>query len=341
MWYNVENLFHPSDDTLSSDDDFTPGGLYHWTFGRYREKITRIAKVIIATGEGEPPEVVGLGEVECDSVLEDLVSHPILEPYGYRYLHRDSPDHRGIDVACLYREKRVRLLGWCSYPPSNDRSGRHNSTNTLSDHSGLPTSWPGLDPRPGSDLGSGSVFAPGLDFGRTREILHGWWVWKKQDTVDLLLVHLISRYGGSGATQGYRQQQCEQILSILDSVSRVRPGSLMVVGGDFNDEFTGPSMKPFHDDTASALRCNIPALDANAGSYKYRGTWERIDFFMVAGPDRVHGISSRVFTLPPLMTTDETYGGMKPFRTFEGVRYTGGTSDHLPVLLEISDKIRR
>ena len=27
MWYNVENLFHPSDDSLPGDDDFTPEGV--------------------------------------------------------------------------------------------------------------------------------------------------------------------------------------------------------------------------------------------------------------------------------------------------------------------------
>lgn len=313
MWYNVENLFHPSDDTLSSDDEFTPDGLYHWTYGRYREKLTRVAKVIIAAGEGEPPDLIGLGEIECDSVLEDLVGHPILKPYGYRYLHRDSPDHRGIDVACLYREKRVELLGWCSYRPPGSDFGRSSEFGSGS-YSGM-----GLDPRPGSD------------FGRTREILHGWWLWGNRDTVDLLLVHLISRYGGSGATVEYRQRQCEQVRSILDSVGLVRPGSLKVVAGDFNDAFTGPSLQPFREETAAAGYFS-PAMGGNAGSYKYRGAWELIDYFIVCG---VRSVSARVFTLPPLLTGDETYGGMKPFRTFEGVRFIGGTSDHLPVILDV------
>jgi hypothetical protein len=317
MWYNTENFFHPSDDSVTTDDDFTPGGLYHWTFGRYREKVTRIAKLIIAAGEGEPPEVVGLGEIECDSVLEDLVGHPILAPYGYRYLHHDSPDHRGIDVACLYRQKRIRLLGWCTYSPVSYNTSHPDSSGEIADRS------------------MASATGPGTEYGRTREILHGWWLLNKTDTLDLLLVHLISRYGGIGATAGYRQQQSRQIFDILDSVGRLRPAGVKVVAGDFNDEFTGLTMQPFREDTVRVLDYRIPAMNGNAGSYKYRGRWELIDFFLVSGPAPGFEISGRIFTLPPLLTADETYGGLKPFRTFEGIRYAGGTSDHLPVLLDL------
>ena len=80
MWYNVENLFHPGDDSIAGDDEFTPGGLRHWSFERYRKKLTGLAKVIVAAGRGEPPEVVGMCEVENRMVLEDLVSHPVLAP---------------------------------------------------------------------------------------------------------------------------------------------------------------------------------------------------------------------------------------------------------------------
>ena len=73
VWYNVENLFYPDNDSIAGDDEFTPQGLRHWTWSRYRDKLTALAKVIIASGRGEPPELVGLCEVENALVLEDCV----------------------------------------------------------------------------------------------------------------------------------------------------------------------------------------------------------------------------------------------------------------------------
>ena len=34
---------------------------------------------------------------------------------------------------------------------------------------------------------------------------------------------------------------------------------------------------------------------------------------------------------PFLLTEDPKYGGYQPFRTYQGPRYLGGYSDHLPV----------
>ena len=110
VWYNVENLFYPDNDTIPGDDEFTPQGLRHWTWSRYRNKLTALAKVIIASGRGEAPELVALCEVENALVLEELCAHPILVPYHYSYLHRESRDHRGMDVAC----HRCRTTCTCS-----------------------------------------------------------------------------------------------------------------------------------------------------------------------------------------------------------------------------------
>jgi len=44
MFYNVENLFYPTNDPLKNDDEFTEEGMRHWTFWRYNEKINKICK---------------------------------------------------------------------------------------------------------------------------------------------------------------------------------------------------------------------------------------------------------------------------------------------------------
>ena len=108
MFYNVENLFHPSDDSLTLDDDFTPTGSYHWTYKKYYRKVAMIGKVIMAAGMGDPPWLVGLAEVENEKVLKDLCYNSPLRKFGYRYVHYDSPDRRGVDVAMLYRDVRPK-----------------------------------------------------------------------------------------------------------------------------------------------------------------------------------------------------------------------------------------
>jgi hypothetical protein len=109
MFYNLENLFHPSDDPSPADDPFTPEGERHWTWHRYNKKVTSVVKLILAAGGWEPPVFVGLCELENEKVLKDIVYHSLLADYHYHYLHRDSPDHRGIDVALLYRAEEIEF----------------------------------------------------------------------------------------------------------------------------------------------------------------------------------------------------------------------------------------
>ena len=42
-----------------------------------------------------------------------------------------------------------------------------------------------------------------------------------------------------------------------------------------------------------------------------------------------------ILRFPFLLEEDNVYGGDTPFRTYKGMRYHGGYSDHLPVLLEL------
>ena len=105
MFYNVENLFDTIDDLRHNDNAFLPGGMYLWTTDKYKQKIHNIAKVIHHFAHHkQPPMVIGLAEVENAKVLHDLVSDSLLRPYHYQYIHFESPDFRGIDVALLYRK---------------------------------------------------------------------------------------------------------------------------------------------------------------------------------------------------------------------------------------------
>lgn len=109
--YNVENFFDPIHDSLKNDEEFTPDGTHHWTWTRYWTKVNHIAQVITNAGQWEGFHIVGLMEVENDSCLIALC-HRLNNRYGF--IHYESADVRGIDVALLYDKQHVSILD--SYP---------------------------------------------------------------------------------------------------------------------------------------------------------------------------------------------------------------------------------
>ena len=106
--YNVENLFDTQHDTLKNDSSFLPDGMHHWTYRRYQTKIDRIAQVLVNIGGWESIPLVGLCEVENARCLRHLCYR--LRCFHYRYVHYDSPDERGVDVALLYDSTRISII---------------------------------------------------------------------------------------------------------------------------------------------------------------------------------------------------------------------------------------
>lgn len=106
--YNVENLFDCEHDTLKNDSSFLPHGLHHWNYHHYQTKLNRIAQVIVNISGWESAALVGLCEVENKRCLRDLCYR--LRRFHYQYVHYESDDERGIDVALLYDSTKVKIL---------------------------------------------------------------------------------------------------------------------------------------------------------------------------------------------------------------------------------------
>jgi len=117
LFYNVENLFDTKDDPLKNDNEFLPHSKKNWNNFKLNDKINKIAKVIAA---GNFPDVIGLCEVENDSVLFKLVQHSILYKKKYQIIHFESPDQRGIDCALLYKTKKFDVLSMKPNPVKID-----------------------------------------------------------------------------------------------------------------------------------------------------------------------------------------------------------------------------
>lgn len=110
--YNVENLFHPAHDTVAGvekdDWEWTPEGERRWSYTRYYKKVENIARVLTNIGEREGVDIVGLQEVENALCVKRLCY--TLRRGEYGFVHYESPDRRGIDVALIYRKAKVDTL---------------------------------------------------------------------------------------------------------------------------------------------------------------------------------------------------------------------------------------
>ena len=116
--YNVENLFHPKHDSVAGepkeDIEWTAEGERHWSYTRYYRKEENIASVLTNIGEWDGVDVVGLQEVENALCVKRLCY--MLRRGEYDFVHYESPDRRGIDVALIYKKSRIDTL--CTRPIS-------------------------------------------------------------------------------------------------------------------------------------------------------------------------------------------------------------------------------
>ncbi|MDE6243224.1 MAG: endonuclease/exonuclease/phosphatase family protein, partial [Muribaculaceae bacterium] len=111
-FYNLENLFDTINNNGKYDLEFSPKGSRAWDGAKYWKKIHNMAYAISrmttkTTPEG--PAVIGVSEIENITVLQDLVKAEPIAARGYKIVHHDSPDARGIDVGLLYNPKQFRV----------------------------------------------------------------------------------------------------------------------------------------------------------------------------------------------------------------------------------------
>ena len=161
---------------------------------------------------------------------------------------------------------------------------------------------------------------------QTRDILHVAGTLASGDTLDVYVVHLPSKKGGS---EGHRLSMhlCQQLQAHTDSVRQHRHHPNIIVMGDFNAETNSQQLK--------LLTRSHHLIDRTAklqpGTYKYQGEWSILDHILTHTTPLSHQ-QTRILTLPFLLEKDSPNGGEKPKRTYLGPAYKGGISDHLPVV---------
>lgn len=312
-FYNVENIFDPADDSLTHDDDFTPEGLYHWSYKKYVKKINNITKVFLAMGAaGSPPDIIGMAEIENSKVLRQFCFRSALQKYGYGYVHYDSPDLRGVDVALLYRSESVKII----------------------------------------ESEAIRVVFPFEVNTKNRDILYVKVKFQNGDSLHLFVNHWTSRYGGYAPTIIKRNYYATLLKTKTDSIISLNPGANILIMGDFNDYPTDESLfrllaakSPDEPDPECRLyNLMLPIQKmSNVGTHKHEDFWGCLDQIIVSKNLLINSNNlfikdgkASVFMKDFMVVPDEKYGGYKTFRTYSGPRYIGGYADHLPVFVELS-----
>ena len=146
------------------------------------------------------------------------------------------------------------------------------------------------------------------------------------DTLDVYALHLPSKLGGSAA----RKRNLKATLTLkenVDSIYATRQHPNIILMGDFNADTRSHQLKILT--SGGILTDHIAPL--HPGTYKYQGDWSTIDHILTH-TTTLSPQSANILTLPFLIESDNTYGGIKPHRTYIGPIYKGGISDHLPVM---------
>ncbi len=300
LFYNVENLFDCRHDSLKDDTEFLKGGLKNWSPHRMYQKLNGISKVILASNGWNTPSLIGLCEVENAYVLNQLIFHTGLNNAGYRFIHYESPDKRGIDVALLYKQNEFKVLEFSPVNASDTSThfytrdglyvkGLIKNTDTL--HV-FVNHWPS---KRGGALAS-----------EEKRIRVATSISNKIDSI--------------------------QVIN--------KKSKLIVMGdfnAEYDSPSVQKLVKKHK--LKSILQTNKLALRRIAGTHKYQGQWALIDHILISEHlTKSKKIMHKIIELPFLLEDDLSYSGVKPKRTYAGPRYIGGISDHLPVIISIKSK---
>lgn len=309
-FYNLENFFDTIDSPDTNDAEFTPQGAKKWNTEKYYKKLHNMADVISKIGDEYVkggPFVIGLAEVENQGVLEDLIKMPELASSHYKIVHYESPDHRGIDVALLYRPEYFTVTS--SYPVKF----------TVPD-----------DQNP-----YGGKFA-----SRDVLVVHGK---LNGDEIHFLVNHWPSKLGGEKISSPLRCANADLDRKIADSILVKNENAKIIMMGDLNDDPVAKSLtkhmraKGSVDNLGKGDFFNpmYEKYKKGYGTTAYRDAWGLFDQIIVSqgllGDDRstYKFWKAMIFNREFITTKSGQYEGY-PFRTFDYDSFQNGYSDHFP-----------
>lgn len=314
-FYNLENFYDTLDNPMVNDEEFLPSGPKNYTGEIYLDKVNRLATVIAQIGADQNPDgpaLLGVAEVENDTVLSDLVQHALLKKRNYRIVHYDSKDARGIDVGLLYNPKYFTV-------EASDK---------------LFVQLPG---------GTKDAYF-------TRDIL--WVKGKLDgEVIHVYVNHWPSRSGGEERSAPAREAAAQVCRNHMDSILREEPNAKLIVMGDLNDDPTNNSVAGIIN-AKGRLKDVRPGGMYNPwtelykkgfGTLAYQDAWGLFDQILISSPwlgrdqPGFFFYQQHVFKKEYMVENIGRYKGY-PMRTWDGNRYRGGYSDHFPTYIVVLKK---
>ncbi|MCX6245583.1 MAG: endonuclease/exonuclease/phosphatase family protein [Bacteroidetes bacterium] len=315
-FYNLENLFDTIDDPITDDVEFTPNGPSRWNSERYYAKLKNLAKVISQIGDDltkDGPIMMGVSEVENRQVVEDLLNTPPLKEMGYKVVHYDSPDKRGIDVSFIYRSKFFQVTSSSAHPFKIENLPDFYTRDILQVDGTLEgekihvlvNHWPS---RSGGEVESR---------------------FKRNAAADLCLSIVQSIY---------KEEPNAKIIIMGDLNDDPVDESLMKhLKVKTKPENTGPG--DLFDPMWQMYKDGI-------GSLAYKDSWNLFDQIIVSGPLMAKNntgyrfLKARIFKKSFMLQKEGAYEGY-PFRTYAAGVYMGGYSDHFPAYIFLVKEVKK
>lgn len=311
-FYNVENLFDTEDDPATADDEFTPTGAKQWTRERYQQKISDIASVLGRMTPGPPPDVIGICEVENRKVLEDLAGTKPLRKWGYRIIHQNSPDRRGIDVALIYNPASLTDVSYRTIPVDYPR-----------------------DTTRGRDI----LYVKGKAGGEELHFFVNHWKsrsgsQKRTEQKRIYSAVLVRR----AVDSIFNIEPNAKILIMGDFNDEPTNKSLQSI---LNASDKRKNLEP-----RDLFNLMYDAHNtADTGTYSYKGHWNMLDQIIVS-PALLNDHSGwhvtpdggKIFGDKEMLYYNEKADRLVPNKTYGGNMYFGGISDHLPVYTLLTRK---
>lgn len=306
MFYNTENFYDIVDDPLTLDDDFTPKGFREWTAERFNRKVMKLTKVIKDIVKPGMPDVIGLAEIENKTVMMSILDN--LSENGmkqYSFIHYDSPDERGSDVALIYNRETFKII---------------NSAPIL-------VHLPGIEDRTRDIL-----YVKGET--NNKEVIH-LFITHFPSRVEGTERSERRRYFVASELR----HEVYKILSENPEQNILIMGDFNDTPDDNSiDEVLGAKKKFNKIEPLKLYNLLYPRYQKGIGTTYHKG-WLLFDQFIVSG----HMLKSNTINClpeyadvfnPKYLLHYDSNNQPKPNRTYSG-KYTGGYSDHLPIFLRI------
>jgi len=313
-FYNMENFFdYINDPNNAGDDEFTPSGTYHYTEQIYDQKLHNLATVLQQLGQEVTPDgpaLIGCAEIENDKVLQDLIAQPEIKDRHYRFVHFDSPDERGIDVALIYNPKYFRVIEANAIPVNISGTGGKETT---------------------------------------RDVLHVFGI-LGGDSVHVFVNHWPSRRGGEAASAPKRAIAAQVNKHCVDSLLARKPTTKIIVMGDLNDDPTNASVMKVLEakgEKESVMQTDlynpfVKLYQNGIGTLAYDDKWDLFDQIIFSGEwlknDSWSFYKAEIFNKDFLIEKFGQYKGY-PHRSFEGTEWNNGYSDHFPSIVYLIDSL--